>query len=389
MRYRMYIIFIIPLMCMVFTVTHALASNKIKIALFHTFSVADPQCYDPYGQNLSNSVKMALDDFMTKNEGIERGDVAFVKYDYGEDKLRAISVVDKAVKDGVIAGIGYVCSDYAILGGRRAQKLGLPLITPTSTDDRIASLGDYVFMASFCNSYQGEVLARFAHGDLKKRKAILITAADCAYCLSLAKAFKNTFSQLGGRIVGGFDILTTDSDFSEVVKSVKALPHDLIVIPNYAMQSAGIIAAMLNAGVNSVFLGGDGWNWNKKSYDIVGGQKFEAYMAASWWPDLSRKASRDFYERYKKLFKQDVVTVSAHGYDAASILLKALRSVPDYNRVSVMNALREIQRHEGVTGKFNYRGRSVPDKSLALVKISPDGLDLVKIMDPNEDIAQD
>ena len=39
----------------------------LRVALMHTFSKADPMCYDPYGLNLLHGVEMAWDDFRKKN----------------------------------------------------------------------------------------------------------------------------------------------------------------------------------------------------------------------------------------------------------------------------------------------------------------------------------
>lgn len=147
----------------VLSVTHntganALDKQVVNIALIHTFSIADPKCYDPYGKNFENGFNMAWSDFKSENPNIAFN-VNIRKYDIADNKLRAIDQMRNAAQSDNVAAIGYACSDIALLGGKEAQSQKIPLITPTATMDEIADIGDYVFMASFKNSYQAKVLA--------------------------------------------------------------------------------------------------------------------------------------------------------------------------------------------------------------------------------------
>src|SRR3989338_10124720 len=142
-----------------FTVQAVLAAEKmpaLKVALIHTFSKSDSMCYDPYGKNLLNGVEMAWLDFKEQHPNASF-DIKFTKYELADDKLKAAEMIDKAIADNAIAAIGYPCSDFAVLGGERAQKLGIATITPTASDDQIADIVDYVFMAWSKNSYQTKV----------------------------------------------------------------------------------------------------------------------------------------------------------------------------------------------------------------------------------------
>ncbi|MBI2341486.1 MAG: ABC transporter substrate-binding protein [Deltaproteobacteria bacterium] len=255
--------------------------SKVNVALFHTFSKASSFCYDPYGQNFERGVRLAWNDFKKEHTQLTY-DISFTKYDYDDNKLKAIEVVDEAKRDGASVGMGFMCSDFAILGGGRAQKNKLPLITPTATDDRIARIGDYVKMGIYTNSVQGSILAAFAYKDMAKRKTLIISAANCTYCISLANAYRNAFEALGGQVIGEYDILTSDTDFSSLLAKVKTQDFDSVLLPNYAMQSALIISQFLKSDIVSTFLGGDGWTWSKQIYDIINDNRLEAYFTISW-----------------------------------------------------------------------------------------------------------
>lgn len=359
----------------------ALANQELKLALIHTFSKPDPMCYDQRLNNLYNAVIMAWKDFKQKNPNI-KFDVSLIKYDYDGNKMRAADIMKDVDRDGVIAAIGYVCSDYALLGGRAAQQLKIPLITPTATDDEIENIGDYVYMSCFKNGYQGDALARFAFKDLGKRKALVITAADCSYCLSLSQTFKENFARLGGEIVGELSILTSDSDFTELVTKAKNFNFDTVFVPNYAMQSAGIISAFLKNNLNQVFLGGDGWNWTDKMFDLVGSDDFVGYMTMSWIPEMQGKSSQDFVNRYQKMFNEQPLDIAAHSYDSAMIILNSLKTASALTREALAKAMSNLKTYSGITGNLVYNGKRSPRKSIVIVKLADNKQQFVKIVNP-------
>jgi branched-chain amino acid transport system substrate-binding protein len=362
----------------------AMGKKNVKIALLHTFSVPDPMCYDPYGKSLDNAVKMAWEDFKRDNRNIDF-DVQFIRYDFGGNKLKTPGVVDNAVKDGCLAGIGFTCSDYALLGGAQAQRVKLPLITPTSTADNIAGIGNYVFMASFSNAQQGKALSSFAFGDLNKRQTLIIVASDCSYCLTLSEAYSSSFKQQGGEISGVIQILTTDTEFSELVNKISHYAFDSIFLPNYAAQSASIISILLESGVQTIFMGGDAWNWTEMSFAIVGNQSFRGYMVTSWATDFPDPASKNFVRQYKNRYGEITSIVPAHSYDSAMIMFNAIKTAENYTRNDIKDALSHIKHHKGVTGSFTYNKNQRPEKSVAIVELSNNEQKIIKTITPKRD----
>lgn len=382
-RMKKYVLIVLILMAAPI-ITESLGAAEIKnvkIALLHTFSIPDPMCYDPYGKSLDNAVNMAWEDFKKENRNIDF-DVQFLRYDFGGNKLKVPGVVDDALKDGCLAGIGFTCSDYALLGGARAQSVKLPLITPTSTADKIAEIGNYVFMASFANAQQGEALSSFAYADLNKRQTLIIVASDCSYCLTLSEAYSSNFKQQGGEISGEIHILTTDTEFTELVNKIGHYSFDSIFLPNYAAQSASIIATLFKSGVKTVFLGGDAWNWTEMSFAIVRDKSFRGYMVTSWAQDFPDPVSKNFVHQYQNRYGEITSIVPAHSYDSAMIVFNAIKTADKYTRNDIKDALSHIKNYRGVTGSFTYNENQRPEKSVAIVELSNNAQKIIKIIKP-------
>lgn len=358
-------------------------SNKpiVNIALMHTFSKPDAQCYDPYGKDLINGVEMAWQDFKAVNHDLQF-EVNFIKYDIKDNRKKAIELMEKADSDRVLAAVGYICSDFAILGGEKAQKLKIPMITPSASDDRISEIGDYVFMASFKNSYQGKVLSKFAQTELRRKKTLIIRAVDCPYCISLSDAYKKSFKQNGGEIVAELSILSSDRQFAEVVKEAINYEYDSVLLPNYAMQVAGIIAEMSGQGVDVPFLGGDAWIWTDKTFNIIGVNNFVGYSVTTWVPEFPTEISRDFVKRYESKYEKQTGDTAAHSYDAMTILLSALTQVSTYSREDVKKALYNTKVINGVTGKLVFNGKNYPKRPIIIMKTTNNKQKLLRVINP-------
>ena len=105
------------------------------------------------------------------------------------------------VEDEIIALIGPNRSSHAVEVGPIAQRYRIPMVTTTATNPNVTNAGDFVFMASFTDSFQGSVMARFAKEDLGITTAALLTRKGDLYTEGIAEFFALNFSKLGGEIV--------------------------------------------------------------------------------------------------------------------------------------------------------------------------------------------
>ena len=88
------------------------------------------------------------------------------------------------VEDEIIGLIGPNRSSHAVEVGPIAQRHGIPMITTTATNPNVTNAGDFVFMASFTDSFQGAVMAQFTIEDLNITTAAVLTQKGDLYtCL--------------------------------------------------------------------------------------------------------------------------------------------------------------------------------------------------------------
>ncbi len=82
------------------------------------------------------------------------------------------------------------------------------LLTATATADTVTEGYDTVFRACFRDSYQGEMVAKFAAEELKVKKVAVLYASGDTYSAGLYEAFKKACGTYG------LDIVATESSSS-------------------------------------------------------------------------------------------------------------------------------------------------------------------------------
>ena len=89
---------------------------------------------------------------------------------------------DMILTDKVIAIIGPNRSTHAVAIGPIAQRYRVPMITTAASNPDVTKAGDFVFMASVTDAFQGKVLAKFAITELNiNTVAILTLSGDVLY----------------------------------------------------------------------------------------------------------------------------------------------------------------------------------------------------------------
>ena len=153
-----------------------------------------------YGKNVSQAVTLAVDEVNAAG-GIGGKKIELVTEDDAFKPDNTVAAFKKlATSDKVLAVVGALTSNCTLAITNLAQGAKIPLITPTSTNDKVTTAGDYIFQACYKDSFQGKVVATFATHDLKAKKAAVLFDKANDYSSGLKGAFEATFTSLGGTV---------------------------------------------------------------------------------------------------------------------------------------------------------------------------------------------
>ena len=330
-----------------------------------------------------------------------KGKVNIRTADTRADASQALLRTQQALnQDSIIAIVGPIMSGPAAAVGAwlGANFQGVPMLTPTATDDGIARMGPNIFQVNVTMDYLAQSIADFAVKCLEIREfGVMSPIGD--YGAAVSRSFTQAVERRGGDVVAfrnyeeghpdyktEFDLLR-DVRFKQLNRrlNMKRGASDLDA-PNAKfnkkdseVEFPGLLIAATNPGsaglmasqsafykVKGTLLGTEGWNGRDlmlQGKNLVEGSYFSV-------PDLSMDESRSEYSSFVRSFKErwgsepSESKVGGLSYDAANIVFKSMS-----NGNGLIKTLNNTSEFKGVYGTVKFkRGANVSTKIMTVNK---------------------
>lgn len=155
-----------------------------------------------YGKAEQNGIKLAVDE-INKAGGVDGKKLELVTKDNKSENAEAsTSSTNLAIQSNVNAIVGPATSGAVAAASLVSQKTGVPLLTPSGTQDDLTvdanGTKKFVFRTTFKDSYQGKVLAAYSYNNLNAKKVVLYYDNASDYAKGIADEFKREYK---GQIV--------------------------------------------------------------------------------------------------------------------------------------------------------------------------------------------
>ncbi|MBO8126029.1 MAG: ABC transporter substrate-binding protein [Firmicutes bacterium] len=277
--------------------------------------------------------------------------VEFVLVDNKSDKVEAANATSRLIeKENVSAIIGTMTSGNMLAAGPIAEKYGVPMIGPSTTNPLTTQGKKYVFRACFVDSFQAEVAAKFAYEDLGKRRAAIISDITNDYCVALGKYFEKAFVQMGGQVVSKQYIKAGDQDFSAQLTAIKSANPDVIYTPNYYTEDALLAIQAKSLGLDVPMIGSDGAD--VPEFLQIGKESVEGFMYTGFWhPDAATEGlAKEFTEFFREKYGKDPNAFGALSIDSLMLLLDAIERAGSDDPKAIRDALEASENVQTLTG---------------------------------------
>ncbi len=268
--------------------------------------------------------------------------------DQGKQQEATTAVTRLIDEEHAVAIIGEVASSLSLAGGAVAQKNGIPMISPSSTNERVTRIGDMVSRVCFIDSFQGYVGASFAREKLTFSKAAILYDRTQAYSSGLRSDFKKAFLKMGGTIVAEEAYSSGDNDYSAELTAVKNANPEFMYVPGYYTEVVNIARQARQLGLTCPMIGGDGWvsDQLKNAGNALDGCYFSDHYAK----EDDRPEVKAFLKNFKAAYNQDPDSMAALGYDAANLLFDAMDRAGTTDGKSLAAAINATKGFKAVTG---------------------------------------
>ena len=293
--------------------------------------------------------------------------------DEGKPEEAATAATRLIASEHVTALLGEVASTRSLFMAPKAQAAKVPMVTPSSTNEKVTQVGDYVFRACFIDPFQGYVMAKFAHDNLKLSKFAILKDVRNDYSVGLARVFTENATKMGGKILDEESYSSGDVDFKAQLTNIKNTAPEAIYVPGYYTDVGLIARQAREVGLTVPMLGGDGWD-SEKLYEIGGDALLGCYFSNHYSVDDPSPRIQEFVGKFKKAYGGQVPdSLAAQAYDAAGMLVDAMKRAKDLSGPSIRDALAETKNYKGVTGDITMDQNRNASKPAVVLKIGKGG----------------
>jgi branched-chain amino acid transport system substrate-binding protein len=295
----------------------------------------------------------------------------------------AANAVTKLInQNNVVAIIGEVASSSSLAAAPICQANKVPMITPSSTNQKVTEVGDYIFRMCFIDPYQGEAMANYLSKQAGMKRAAILIDNKSDYSTGLAQYFERTFVANGGKIVAKASYAQGDSDFRSQLTNIKSSNPEVIFVPGYYNDIGQISIQARDLGMKQPLAGGDGWE-SPKLIEI-GGKALEGCLYSNHYHiDDPAPAVREFVQKYEERFGAKPDSLAALGYDSTRVLAEAIKHAGTTEKAKLRDAIASTKGYAGVTGMINLGpDRNPIGKKLAILEIKNGQLTLKATVDP-------
>ncbi len=306
-------------------------------------------------KRIENGALMAFDEANVK--GVNGYKFVVTPYDDGTatsgqyDPAQAATNARKMVSDkSTIAAIGPQMSGAGKAMAPILSQGDLAIITPSSTNPDIT---DPKFAAQFrpagkaiyfrtvaTDAFQGPYMANY-YADKLHVKTVYVLDDSGAYGVGLADAFQAQAEKKGIKVLGRDRLDPKASDYSAVLTKIKSLNPDALYYGGVmqagvklAKQAYDIIPKMIKGG-------GDGVQ-TPEMLTAVGYPANEGWYATVASPHVTEDAKMaKWVEEYRKKYGMLPDDYAVTAYDAAQVIIAAVRNITAAGKVPTRSAVRD------------------------------------------------
>jgi branched-chain amino acid transport system substrate-binding protein len=242
---------------------------------------------------------------------------------------------------------------------------------------------------------QGPLAADYAHapkGAAKEEdrglgaKTVFILDDKELYGQGVAGLFRQRCEKLGLKILGHESINTRQNEFRSLMTTIKATNPDVVYFGGTTQSKGGQIAKdMRDAGLACPLIVPDGC-YELAFIKSAGEENLQnCYITMGGIdPSALKGPGAEFVRKYKEKFGNDPEAYAVYGYEAAAVILAAIKKVGKKDREAILKETLDPKKvfETGALGKWNFdENGDISIQNMTISKVEGGKFKPVKIVD--------
>ena len=304
------------------------------------------------GKDNENGARMAVDEANAANIKIDGKDAKFVfvaEDDQADPKI-GTTVAQKLVDAKVAGVVGHLNSGTSIPASPIYGQAGIPVISGSATNPKLTEGGQKTqFRVVGRDDQQGPAIANYLAATAKPKTVAIIDDAT-AYGEGLANEVEKTLKAAKINVLPREKGTDKTTDWKAVLTKLKGKRPDAIFYGGMDATGGPMIKQGRELGIKAVFAFGDGACTDEMTK--LAGAAAEGLLCSQAGIPVAA-ADKKFLDSYKKKFNADPILYAPFTYDAANMLIEAMKKANSADPVKYLPELAKIE-FTGATGKIAF-----------------------------------
>ncbi len=306
------------------------------------------------GINIRNGAKVAVQE-ANRGQGVK---IELKEFDTQGDPAQATTLKERFINDQSIIGVvGPTFSGETRAVMQSLQEAGLVMVSASATNAALPTAvpNQTVFHRLVPDDdIQGKGLADYVSKKLNVRRAAYVDD-NSEYGKGLADGTRQLLEAAGVQTAASDSVDPRSQDFSAVVNRMRSANPDLIFYGGYYSEAGRLRKQLVDGGVRVRFLSGDG------SLDAgfitaagaAGAEGAQITCACKLATEDAGGKLGDFAKTYRQVNGAAPGTYSTEGFDAANILINAIREGKT-DRRALLDHVENLGTYEGVGKSISF-----------------------------------
>src|SRR4051812_6249012 len=330
--------------------TPAGSAEAVEIKIGHVAPLTGGNAH--LGKDNENGARLAIEEANAANIKIGGKTVKFalVAEDDQEDPKVGATVAQKLVDAKVAGVVGHLNSGTSIPASPIYNQAGIPVISGSATNPKLTEQGfKNQFRDVGRDDQQGPAIATYIAGE-RKPKLVAIVDDASAYGEGLANEVEKTLKAAKVQVLPREKGTNKTSDWKAVLTKLRGRNPDAVFYGGMDATGGPLLKQGRELGIKAVFSFGDGACTDKMK-ELAGDAAEGLLCSQAGIPPQA--ASKKFLDAYKKKFGQDPILYAPFTYDAANMLIEAMKKANSSDPKSYLPELQKIS-FSGSTGTIEF-----------------------------------
>ncbi len=315
---------------------HAAEPIRVGVTASLTGAYAAP------GSNLLEGLKMWAHDVNSRGALLGR-EVEIVSYDDQSDPDTSARLYEKLISDDQVdLLIGPYASDVTLAASDVAERHGIPMVSGSASATDIWSRGyrNIFQVDSPADRYMDLLIESASNAGLT---TIALAYAGSDFPRGVARGVRTRAAAAGMMLVFDEEYREDSTDFTDLVRRIKASNPDLVIGGTYLEDSIALVREAKRQNFSPKALAFTVGPALVEFGDALGPDADGILGVVAWMRGGNVPMSYDFSFRYKEKTGRNAGVHAAYGYAAGQVLEAAVRLANSLDRDAVRTQLREMK----------------------------------------------